>query len=107
MGKGNQPGGGRGDGNHGRQAGRSGGGRSFDPMAWRAAGEPLPLEPAPAALFTPEQMKRLDEWTEEAPPINSIGAGGSRERFETFIERSNEDLLEERELVLAAQQLAC
>ena len=54
----------------------------------RPQGEPLALEPVSAALFTPEQMKRLDEWTEEAPLIHPNGAGGSREGFETYIERS-------------------
>ena len=71
-------------------------------------GEPSSIQPGPAEneLFTPEQMRRLDEWTAEAPLIHATGAATGHGGFEGYIQRSNEGMQVERQLALAAQQLA-
>ena len=44
-------------------------------------GEPEELGPGRNALFTPQQMRRLDEWTDEAPLINASPGDGDRGGF--------------------------
>ncbi|CAJ1350644.1 unnamed protein product, partial [Effrenium voratum] len=56
-------------------------------------GEPSALVPLRGALFTPEQMKRLDEWTEEAPLISQGPGGGNQRGFENYLERANEGMI--------------
>ena len=60
-------------------------------------GEPSALVPSRGALFTPEQMKRLDEWTEEAPLISKGPGGGNQRGFENYLERANEGMIVARE----------
>ena len=57
------------------------------------------------ALFTPQQMRRLDEWTDEAPLINASPGDGDREGFPDYIERSNEGMVEAREMAMASQDM--
>ena len=45
----------------------------------------------------PEQMKRLDEWTEEAPLISKGPGGGNQRGFENYLERANEGMTVARE----------
>ncbi|CAJ1333085.1 unnamed protein product, partial [Effrenium voratum] len=58
-------------------------------------GEPEELGPGRNALFTPQQMRRLDEWTDEAPLINASPGDGDRGGFPDYIERSNEGMVED------------
>ena len=62
-------------------------------------GEPEELGPGRNALFTPQQMRRLDEWTDEAPLINASPGDGERGGFPDY-------MVEAREMAMASQQLA-
>ena len=48
-------------------------------------GEPEKLGAGRNALFTPQQMRRLDEWTDEAPLINASPEMVTEEDFRTTL----------------------